>query len=131
MPSLRERFGKATRVSPSEVLAALTAAPPSVHWLVHGEECEFDLVTGDESALDDAQVGYSRTEDGVSLISGKRGGWRGSWLVVGHESDLFDPLFVDCARRELPVYTAPHGEGSWSPVLLCKSFSAFLAAAND
>jgi hypothetical protein len=44
-----------------------------------------------------------------------------------------DPIFVDSARPELPVYTAAHGQGLWIADLIADSLSSFilsLAAFN-
>src|SRR5688572_18401690 len=86
------------------------------------------VVILDPDGLDNAQVGYSRAPDGSDLTGPDDGAWRRSWVVVGHEDQCGDPLFVDTASGEWPVYTAMHGEGMWEPVPIAVSFDAFLAA---
>jgi hypothetical protein len=82
-------------------------------------------------ALVDAQVGYSVTESGESLTGDKEGDWLPSWFVIGGEDLCGDPLFVDLANPDLPVVTAPHGEGDWHPVTIASSFNGFVAALEE
>src|SRR5688572_860252 len=77
------------------------------------------VVILDPDGLDNAQVGYSRAPDGSDLTGPDDGAWRRSWVVVGHEDQRGDPLFVDTASGEWPVYTAMHGEGMWEPCADC------------
>jgi hypothetical protein len=58
------------------------------------------------NALGETQLGYRTSPDGEDLTGDGEGDWRSSWLVVGGEEDLGDPLFVDLAEIEFPVYTA-------------------------
>ena len=78
------------------------------------------------SVLRRRQVGYSRDLNGKSLISGRRGAWRDTWLVVGHDDLCGDPIFVDLSDLRFPVFTAPHGTNRWDPTLIAASFEQFL-----
>jgi hypothetical protein len=51
--------------------------------------------------LDEEQAGY----DGPD--------WKESWLVVARDEACGDPIFIDAADPQFPVYTAMHGEGTW------------------
>jgi len=75
--------------------------------------------------LEDGQLGYSVAPDGNSLCSGERGAWQPNWVVIGYETGLGDPLFLDIDLASLPVLTAMHGEGAWKPVLVATSIEAF------
>lgn len=77
--------------------------------------------------LDDAQSGYARTPDGESLDGDGPGAWQRSWVVIGHD-DLADPIFVDTADADLPVYTAAHGQGDWPPHMIAESLPQFSKA---
>jgi hypothetical protein len=75
-----------------------------------------------ESELNEEQLGYS-----VNSITGETDDeWKESWLVIGREDLLGDPLFTDLQIEELPVYTAAHGESEWNPVLIASSFKGFI-----
>jgi hypothetical protein len=70
----------------------------------------------DRAGLDDEQEGYVGE------------GWADSWLVIGRDTAVGDPLFVDLDDPQTPVYTAMHGEGEWDPDRIAASFDGFLAA---
>jgi hypothetical protein len=69
--------------------------------------------------IPEAQLGYSVIPDGDTTD------WKDSWLVVGHDIALGDPIFIDGSIKDLPVFTAPHGEGYWSPTMIAPSTHAF------
>lgn len=69
--------------------------------------------------IPEAQRGDSIVPDGESTD------WPDSWLVIGHDNSLGDPIFIDASKRELPVLTARHGEGSWSPSEIAPSVEVF------
>ena len=75
--------------------------------------------------LEAGQVGYSISEDGKSLIGDEDGDWRKSWIVIGYEECCGDPIFIDKAMDEYPVYTAVHGEDQWEPVCIAVSLAGF------
>ena len=76
--------------------------------------------------LEDHQLGYSVTDDGKSLIGNEIGDWKAGWIVIGHETNCGDPIFIDSDHPKFPVYTAMHGAGSWEPQLICPTYDAFL-----
>jgi hypothetical protein len=69
--------------------------------------------------IPDAQLGYGNVPEGNATD------WKSSWLVIGHDTSLGDPLFIDTAQKDLPVFTAPHGEGTWSPRVIAPSAKIF------
>lgn len=83
-----------------------------------------ELVAGNK--IDEAQFGYSVTVDGVDLSSDEDGRWQKSWVVIGSDTEVGDPFFVDTAVSSLPVYTAMHGIGTWEPMEVAASFDGFL-----
>jgi hypothetical protein len=85
------------------------------------------LATLDE--LGDLQVGYGVGPDGQDLSGNARGDWRASWIVIGVDEDLGDPLFVDLADANVPVFTAMHGAGPWDPRPVARSLQHLLASA--
>ena len=66
-----------------------------------------------------AQNGYGVTPAAAATD------WKESWIVVGHETSLGDPIFIDVEIEEVPVYSAPHGEETWTPSLIAPSAGAF------
>lgn len=78
--------------------------------------------------LDTQQLGYARDRADRDLTGPADGDWRASWLVVGRDDGTGDPLFVDLRDSRLPVFTAAHGTGAWSPVLVAESIAVFLVA---
>jgi len=81
--------------------------------------------------LEEGQIGYSIGSDGASLSGDGEGDWRNSWIVVGRETACGDPLFIDTTDPLLPVFTAIHGEGSWSPKQVAISFDAFASSMRE
>ena len=86
------------------------------------------VVIARPEGLDDAQIGYSRAPDGADLTGPDDGAWDRSWVVVGYEDQCGDPVFIDTALWDWPVYTAMHGEGTWDPSQIAVSFESFLSA---
>ena len=81
--------------------------------------------------LAEGQLGYSVAPDGTSLEGDREGDWRSSWLAIGYETALGDPIFSDTSELALPVYTAMHGEGPWRPQQIALSFESFLNALAE
>jgi hypothetical protein len=71
------------------------------------------------------QRGYSVGPKGEPLTGRDAGDWKATWLVIGNVEGPGDPVFVDTADGRLPVFTAAHGQGTWSPVLLAASLAEF------
>jgi len=82
-------------------------------------------------SLDDAQVGYSRTSDGKSLVGHDGGAWKANWMAIGRETCCGDPIFVDVEDTRLPVFTAVHGDGSWNPRQIAISIEAFAGCFQE
>ena len=80
----------------------------------------------DEASIKDLQIGYSVHSDGSDLSGSGEGDWQKSWVVIGIDTEVGDPFFVDTSEPSLPVYTAMHGMGEWSAELVSTSLSSFL-----
>lgn len=111
----------------------MTVPPQHAPWLASlgFHEISFDigglkLFTPEE--LEKHQVGYSRSQEGKSFCDGAPGSWRPEWLVIGYETGLGDPIFLDTSVRALPVLTAMHGAGSWEPETIALSLEDFATA---
>ncbi|WP_445613698.1 hypothetical protein [Geobacillus sp. YF-1] len=87
------------------------------------ESVEVYIFSPDE--IDNAQIGYSIDLRGNSLTGENKGDWKGAWLVIGHDLEVGDPIFVDLSSPNYPVFTAKHGLGYWEAVLLSESLFLF------
>lgn len=81
--------------------------------------------------LGEGQVGYAVGEDGASLVTGKEGDWKKSWVVIGVSTLFGDPYFLDVskldAEGDCPVYAGQKTEkGTWKTVLAASSFASFV-----
>jgi hypothetical protein len=81
--------------------------------------------------LESEQVGYSVATDGTPLEGEGDGEWRPSWLAIGYETALGDPLIMDTSEPALPIYTAMHGEGPWKAEQISVSLDAFLESLTE
>src|SRR6476619_1827497 len=54
--------------------------------------------------FENAQIGYSISENGKSLIGNATGDWKKNWIVIATDN-LGDPIFVDYEDENLSVYT--------------------------
>src|SRR5512139_2763338 len=86
----------------------------------------FRIYTPEE--LEKAQVGYSRHPDGTDLTGEAEGDWKREWVVIGYDTNLGDPYFVDTSSEQLPVYTAMHGMGAWQPNSVSPGTESFLSS---
>jgi len=84
-----------------------------------------NLFKGDE--IVSRQVGYSITSDGKKLSGLEDGDWKPSWLAIGYEIALGDPLFIDVELPSSPVMTAMHGEGVWAPEIIASNLEGFFS----
>jgi hypothetical protein len=75
--------------------------------------------------LDDGQIGYSVDSKGNSLITGQEGDWKKEWLVIGTDTIVGDPIFIDTSSKQLQVLTAGHGEGEWECITIADSLDNF------
>ena len=81
--------------------------------------------------LREGQVGYAVGEDGASLVTGKEGDWKKSWVVIGVSTLFGDPYFLDVskldAEGDCPVYAGQKTErGTWKFTLAASSFASFV-----
>ena len=76
--------------------------------------------------INEAQLGYSVHPNGESLVGNEDGDWQSTWIVIGHTTDLGDPIFVDTCTEHLPVFIAMHGQGCWESQIISHSYQAFL-----
>ncbi|MGE6348867.1 hypothetical protein ACQKIY_16465 [Bacillus mycoides] len=86
-------------------------------------ECEFEPMTIElfnSEEIEEGQLGYSFDEEGKSLVGNEEGDWKEGWIVIGIDSYLGDPIFVDSNDEKCPVYAAMHGEGDWEPECIAK-----------
>ena len=75
--------------------------------------------------LNDGQIGYSVDSKGNSLITGQEGDWKEEWLVIGADTLVGDPIFIDTSSNKLQVLTAGHGEGEWECIPIADSLDNF------
>ncbi|UNP76078.1 hypothetical protein MN033_22985 [Bacillus nitratireducens] len=86
-------------------------------------EYEFEPMTIElfnSEEIEEGQLGYSVDDEGQSLIGNEEGDWKEGWIVIGIDSYLGDPIFVDSNDENYPVYTAMHGEGDWESECIAK-----------
>ncbi|MGZ3417806.1 MAG: SMI1/KNR4 family protein [Polyangiales bacterium] len=81
--------------------------------------------------LKEGQVGYAVAEDGTTLVTGKEGDWKKSWVVVAISTLFGDPYFLDVskldAEGDAPVYAGQKTEkGTWKTTLAASSFASFI-----
>lgn len=78
--------------------------------------------------LDQAQLGYSRHPNGTDLTGQNEGDWKREWIVIGYDTNLGDPYFVDTSSEKCPVLTAMHGAGAWEPYIISPALQNFLSS---
>lgn len=81
--------------------------------------------------LKEAQVGYPIGPGGNSVVNDAAGSWQRNWIVIGCKALCGDPIFVDVSVEDCPVYTAIHGEGSWTPNLIADNIEGFSKALKS
>lgn len=84
----------------------------------------FDFELAAPESLVDFQIGYAVDPAGDSLVGETDGAWEASWVALARDF-LCDPIFTDTNLPMLPVFTAVHGAGKWTPRQIAPSFSAF------
>jgi hypothetical protein len=70
------------------------------------------------------QEGYAFSSQGEPLVGSEPGDWLEEWIVIGYENACGDPFFASDEAPH-PVFTALHGQGSWSPDLVAPSLTSF------
>jgi hypothetical protein len=81
--------------------------------------------------LKEGQAGYAVSDEGTSLVTGKDGDWKKSWVVVAVSTLFGDPYFLDVskldAEGDCPVYAGQKTEkGTWKTTLAASSFASFV-----
>lgn len=71
------------------------------------------------------QIGFSVHPNGHALTGNSKGDWQEEWLVIGCDSYVGDPYFVDIESQERAVYKAMNGSGSWEPIKVAQSLESF------
>ncbi|KZD36807.1 hypothetical protein MHH66_20960 [Bacillus sp. FSL H8-0492] len=94
-----------------------------------GEEITIELFNSEE--IEEGQIGYRITDNGESLMSDEEESWQEGWIVIGLDSYIGDPIFVDTKDIACAVYTAEHGEGIWNPVLVAESIDQVIQAVKQ
>ena len=88
-----------------------------------------ELTLIDSASFEQSMEGYAYLE-GTDLTGTADGDWKTSWQIIGSDS-LGDPLFIDRVHEDLPVYTAAHGTGIWSPTIIASTYEGFLKAIDS
>jgi hypothetical protein len=134
---LRAEFGRAD-VARVEALRSLLKLPRRFReFLLEADPIGVETRTPVErielipsERLLDEQKGRALTDAGTALNGLGPGGWRPSWVVIGHSTLLGDPYFLDVAspdaEGDCAVYSAMSGTESWKPRLCASSFAMFL-----
>lgn len=84
----------------------------------------FEFSLPPPTGVEEFQVGYAVDSSGNTLVGAGEGDWRENWIVFARDFSG-DPVFVDIDQPNLPVFTALHGEGTWSPWEIAPSIKAF------
>ncbi|MBG9472903.1 SMI1/KNR4 family protein [Priestia megaterium] len=75
----------------------------------------------------DGQLGYREDLEANPLIGNQEGDWQESWFVIGYDEEIGgDPLFIDIANVDYPVFTAEHGMGEWDALEMYDSLKEFV-----
>jgi hypothetical protein len=85
----------------------------------------------DEKTIEEAQIGYSKDDQGNNITGTGSGDWKSSWLVIASEDETGDPIFIDLDNPKYCVMTAMHGEGNWEPNIISSSFEGFIQALEE
>ncbi|MFL0801868.1 MAG: hypothetical protein K6L80_15555 [Agarilytica sp.] len=84
-----------------------------------------DIILFGSEEIENGQLGYAVSKDGLPLYGENEGQWKKEWYVIGYESGCGDPIFIDTNQEILPVYTAAHGSGAWKKSLMAESIEMF------
>ena len=134
---LRAEFGKAEPTRVETLRSRLKIPRRFREFLLEADPLNVETRTPVERVLLipserllDEQKGFCLTADGGALSGSGPGGWRPSWILIGHSTLLGDPYFLDVsspdAEGDCSVLTAMSGEATWKPRLCASSFAMFL-----
>ncbi|QFT56177.1 hypothetical protein [Microbulbifer sp. THAF38] len=100
--------------------------------LIEGElEVEMGgIITFSKDGSLGEQVGYSTSINGDPLYGLDEGDWQECWYVIGFETLLGDPIFINLNKGSLPVYTAPHGMGEWIETCIAETYTSFISTLS-
>ncbi|PHE09496.1 thiamine transporter [Bacillus pseudomycoides] len=91
----------------------------------------FEIYLFHENELEKGQIGYRYDKNKNSLMSGKKGDWQESWIVIGYDTDIGDPIFVDIDNPLHPIYTAEQGSEIWEPVCIARSIDEIMKQLKE
>lgn len=135
---IESKWGQATPELVAELKTKLRVPARFRAFLTAANPVEVETVTPVEKVrllpaekLVEGQVGYAVGEDGTSLVTGKEGDWKKSWVVIGVSTLFGDPYFLDVskldAEGDCPVYAGQKTEkGTWKTTLAASSFASFV-----
>ena len=136
---LRAAWGTASVERIAELKKDLRVPPRYRAFLTAADPLDVETVTPVERVrlfasekVKEGQGGYAIADDGsTSLVTGKEGDWKKSWVVVANSSLFGDPYFLDVskldAEGDCPVYTGQKTEkGTWRTTLAASSFASFI-----
>ena len=84
------------------------------------------LLTYSNEGSEKEQLGYSVSIKGEPLFGFEEGDWQEGWYVIGRDTLLGDPVFIDLNDSDIPVFKAAHGMGTWNEVCVSDTYSGFL-----
>ena len=80
------------------------------------------VIAANKEELDHAQQGYDEyIRDTGDVISD----WNDNWVIIGQDTELGDPYFVDSSNENLAVHTIIETENGWQSVMVTNSLSSF------
>ena len=135
---IESTWGQASPELVTELKTKMRVPPRFRAFLTAANPVEVETVTPVEKVrlisaekLGEGQVGYAVAEDGTTLVTGKDGDWKKSWVVIGTSTLFGDPYFLDVskldAEGDCPVYAGQKTEkGTWKTTLAASSFASFV-----
>ncbi|KEK24497.1 hypothetical protein [Bacillus gaemokensis] len=91
----------------------------------------YEIYLFHENELEDGQIGYRYDKNKNTLISEKKGDWQEGWIVIGYETDMGDPIFVDIENPIYPIYTAEKGSEIWEPICIVNRIDDIINQLKD
>lgn len=134
-PRCSARFAKFSEAELEEISEYLTLSTDLIRWYSEAAPVEFklswyseSLVLYSPSDLLSMQEGYrwAIPATGELCYSVIEEGWFEHWLVIGEMSG--DPIIADVQCMGTPIYTFPHGLGSWNLKALANNLGSFFVA---
>ena len=88
------------------------------------------IVFSSEDELKQGQTGFGIDDKGASLLGSNVGDWQINWVVIGSDTELGDPYFVDISEPNLSVYTAVHVNDAWESELVVAAIRYSIESAS-